>query len=164
MEQQFPTDIQGSTAARPAEVMPVREGMPLAWSATAIRRFLTLAACLLLLVAGIPATASAATPQSVEAMSVAAGMGGPVPAVSVRPGPRWGQIEILFDSVETERVAKSLWGGAVVCWPAAALGVAGYSSCIAMATVCAARAYLSRPRARAAVTMTVWGYGWCWKY
>lgn len=164
MEQQFTTDTRRQAAARITQLPPARGRMSQVWSAMAIRRFLTLAACLLLLVVGIPATASAATPQSVEAVSVAARVGGPVPAVSVRPGPGWGQIEILFDSVETERVARSLWGGAVVCWPAAALGVAGYSSCIAMATVCAARAYLSRPRARAAVTMTVWGYGWCWKY
>lgn len=97
---------------------------------------------------------------------------GAVPALNYRPGAAWGQIDILMDEYETAMVAKSLWGGSVVCWPAAVAGFAGgvagsmgaFGACITMATVCAARAYLSQPRKRAAITITVWGYGWCWKY
>jgi hypothetical protein len=129
------------------------------------------------LITGLVATAPAALAvpaQATVGINVPAGVGGPVPALSPRPGAGWGQIDILMDEVETERVAKSFWGGAVVCWPAATgvlagrLGVAGsaaaFSGCVSLATVCAARAYLSQPRKRAAMTMTIWGYGWCWKY
>lgn len=97
---------------------------------------------------------------------------GSVPMWSVRPGARFGQVDILLDSYETSMVARKLWGGSVVCWPAAATGlVAGwvgaalaYSLCITKATVCAAQAYYSNPRKRAGMTVTVWGQSWCWKY
>jgi hypothetical protein len=145
-----------------------------------VRRLLVLAVCVLLTVFGIPQSAMAATPAAVGVVAPAAApqvaaasvpqVGGAVPAVTAYPS-GFGKFDILLDSVETERVAKSIWGGAVVCWPMAAGGllnaagaVGAYGTCIALVTVCAARAYLSSPRARAGMTVTVWGYGWCWKY
>lgn len=140
-----------------------------------IKSFALAVAVVVGLITGLVVTAPAATAApspATASVQVSARFVGPVPTVSYRPGAGWGQIDILMDEVETERVAKSFWGGSVVCWPAAVGGFAGgpagsvaaYSGCITMATVCAARAYLSQPRKRAAITMTIWGYGWCWKY
>lgn len=144
----------------------IKRGVP-------VRRFMVLAVCVLLTVFGIPQSALAAQPTSLGAVSAATTarvasvsapmVGGAVPALTVRAGARWGQIDIMLDDVETARVAKSPWAGGVYCSPTA-WNAGLFSACLALVTVCAARAYLSSPRARAGITVTVWGYGWCWKY
>ncbi|QSZ51240.1 hypothetical protein [Arthrobacter sp. D5-1] len=139
---------------------------------------------LLLLVSGAEVPASAAVHSGITASAdlqttesrpeALAGAPMSVPTLSYRPGARFGQIDILLDEVETARVAKSPWGGSVYCWPAAVGVFAGglaasasavaFGACLSIVTVCAAQAYLSQPRKRAAMTLTIWGGGWCWKY
>lgn len=130
-----------------------------------------LATCFALVLTGlVPASAANAQPVTAVQASVAApailgGSGGAVPATTVRAGQRWGQVDILLDSWETERAAKSfLWGSAVACWNSGLGGQVLIAACIPLVTVCAAQAYVSSPRKRAGMTVTIWGYGWCWKY
>lgn len=130
-----------------------------------------LATCFALVMTGV-VPASAANVQPVTAVqatgavpAILGGAGGAVPATTVRAGLRWGQVDILLDSWETERAAKSfVWGSAVACWNSGLGGKVLIAACIPLVTTCAAQAYLSSPRKRAAMTVTIWGYGWCWKY
>lgn len=90
-------------------------------------------------------------------------IGGAVPMLSTRSGAGFGQYDVLLDSYDTEKAAKSAWAGSVLCWNAGlAWNPAIYSSCLALITVCAARAYVTGQRA--GMTVTIWNYGWCWKY
>jgi hypothetical protein len=94
----------------------------------------------------------------------------PAEASTVRPGARLGQVDVLLDSVETQRAATSYWGSQTVCWGvtagAGAVGriagaVLANLSCTSMVAVCAAQAYVAHRRAG----MTFYPFGFfCWKY
>jgi hypothetical protein len=85
-------------------------------------------------------------------------------AVTVRPGARDFQVDVLLDDYETEQARRSYWAATVICWNA---GQQGYmllaGTCQSMATVCAAQAYYATPRKRAGITFSPGG-SWCWKY
>lgn len=93
-------------------------------------------------------------------------------ASTVRPGARALQVDVLLDSVETQRAATGYWGAQSVCWGvtagAWALGrvygaVLANLVCTTMVSVCAAQAYTARPRKRAGMTFYPFGF-FCWKY
>lgn len=89
----------------------------------------------------------------------------PAEAVTVRPGAKWGQIDVLMDSYETEQVRRSLWAATVVCWQSGVVGkLTVLGVCQTAVTVCAAQAYYASPRRNAGLTFTPWGQFWCWKY
>jgi len=124
--------------------------------------------CMLLLASSVtpasaaPASAGTAAYSVVSAAQPTA-VGGTVPMVATRPGWRFGQYDVMLDRYETERAAKSWWAGSVLCWNAGlAWNPAIYGSCLALLTVCAARAYVTGQRA--GMTVTIWNTGWCWKY
>lgn len=86
-----------------------------------------------------------------------------VPMLATRPGQGFGQYDVLLDSYDTASAAKSWWAGSVLCWNAGlAWNPPLYGSCLALLTVCAARAYVTGQRA--GMTVTIWNSGWCWKY
>ncbi|MGW4507874.1 hypothetical protein ACWENO_24890 [Streptomyces sp. NPDC004436] len=90
---------------------------------------------------------------------------GTAQAVTVRPGAKWGQVDVLLDAYETEQVRRSFWAATVVCWNSGVGGaLLSIGVCQTAITVCAAQAYYSSPRRRAGMTVTPWGQYWCWKY
>lgn len=88
----------------------------------------------------------------------------PAQAVTVRPGARFGQVDVMLTTRETEAVRRSAWAATVVCWQSGVVGIITTPMCVAETTVCAAQAYYSSPRRRGAFTVTPWGQAWCWKY
>ncbi|MFB6514740.1 hypothetical protein ACFCW4_36050 [Streptomyces virginiae] len=90
---------------------------------------------------------------------------GTAEAVTVRPGAKWGQVDVLLDTYETEQVRRSFWAATVVCWNSGVGGaLLSIGVCQTAITVCAAQAYYASPRRRAGMTVTFWGQYWCWKY
>lgn len=129
----------------------------------------TLLMCMILLASSVtpasatPASAGIAVAPSAVAAAQPTAIGGAVPMLSTRPGGGFGQYDVLLDRYDTEKAAKSWWAGSVLCWNSGlAWNPAIYSSCLALITVCAARAYVTGQRA--GMTVTIWNYGWCWKY
>lgn len=89
----------------------------------------------------------------------------PADAATVRPGAKWGQIDLLLDSYETEAARRSFWAATVICWNSGVGGkLLAIGVCQSAVSVCAAQAYYARPRKRAGMTFTPWGQFWCWKY
>lgn len=88
----------------------------------------------------------------------------PAQAVTIRPGAKDLQVDILLDSYETEKAAKSLWGATVIC---STMGLPGWATilgpCQLYVTTCAAQAYTAKPRRMAGMTIAPYGF-WCWKY
>lgn len=94
----------------------------------------------------------------------------PASAVTVRPGARVGQLDVLLDSTETKRAATSWWGAQTVCWPVTAAAFKGGPgmaavvnvTCTAAVATCAAQAYYAGRRAGMTFYLPM-GY-FCWKY
>lgn len=89
----------------------------------------------------------------------------PAQAVETRPGASFGQYDVMLTPYETEQVRRSLWAATVTCLNSGLPAWAtSWGLCQSLVTVCAAQAYYANPRMRAGMTLTLWGYGWCWKY
>lgn len=89
---------------------------------------------------------------------------GPAEAMTVRPGARPLQIDVLLDGTETERARRDLWAATVYYWNAGVVGkVLALGPCQTMMTVCAARAYYATPRKWAGITFSSTS-SWCWTY
>lgn len=89
---------------------------------------------------------------------------GAAEAVTVRPGAKAFQVDVMLDGYETEQARRSLWADTVICWNS---GITGklllMGPCQAEVAVCAAQAYYSNPRRWAGITFAP-GTAWCWKY
>jgi len=86
-------------------------------------------------------------------------------AVTVRPGAKDFQIDVMLDEYETEQARRSYWSATVTCWNTGLMGQVTIFTqvCQSMVTVCAAQAYYANPRKRAGITFSPGGT-WCWKY
>jgi hypothetical protein len=89
---------------------------------------------------------------------------GAAEAVTVRPGAKAFQVDVMLDGYETEQARRSFWAATVICWNSGVTGkLLGLGPCQAMVSVCAAQAYYSNPRRWAGITFAL-GTAWCWKY
>jgi hypothetical protein len=61
-------------------------------------------------------------------------------AVTVRPGAKAFQIDVMLDDYETEQARRSYWAATVTCWNTGLMGQVTILTqmCQAMVTVCAA--------------------------
>lgn len=82
-------------------------------------------------------------------------------AATVRPGAQWGQVDVLMDWSETERVRRDWWAATVICWQSGLGGKIALGYCVPQISICAANAYYKGKRAG-----TTFGIGssWCWTY
>lgn len=102
---------------------------------------------------------------ALSAVIVTGFVASPADAATVRPGAKWGQVDLLLDSYETEAARRSFWAATVICWNSGVGGkLLAIGVCQSAVTVCAAQAYYASPRKRAGMTFTPWGQFWCWKY
>jgi hypothetical protein len=94
----------------------------------------------------------------------------PAAAASVRPGAGFGQVDLVLDGYETQRVADggyfdSRWAATVICWTSGTLGqLLSYGVCQKVVRTCALQA--SADHRTAGITVEFWPHpGWsCWEY
>lgn len=105
-----------------------------------------------------------------------------VGATTVRTGARSNQMDVLFNRDETSSIARGWVGGVVACkWVFGAAAGAGAAlsksipisvvaslvaggTCMAMVTICAARAYVKGRQAGMTVSFPDVWHWWCWDY
>ena len=109
------------------------------------------------------------------ALLVSAGIVGispdPAAAATVRPGKGFGQVDLLLDGWDKDRViangnyAKGLWAASVICWQSGVAGKAlSIGVCQTAVQVCALRAHFHHKWAGMTSTWYPYPNWWCWEY